>query len=114
MKTWDDWSDFELSKAVAKIVAHDGKVEVGNSVVHIHQYHNGVCIGWKTFDINSWADMGPVTEKHHISLMQPDEDDDRWNAIHWCDGGECMYDEYHKNPLRAAAIVFLMMNGVKP
>lgn len=89
MKTWDDWSDKEVSDSVAKI------------------YSNS----YLTRDYcSSWADMGPLIVAEKIALYPNKREE-------WC--ADCYYKSIdightHKNPLRAAAIVFLMMKGVKP
>lgn len=51
---------------------------------------------------NSWADAGPIIEKNHIDLICY-ELDACWGANK---GMPCAYDNH---PLRAAMIVFLMM-----
>lgn len=61
------------------------------------------------FDINNPADMWPIIFEHGISLLQQDNEDG-WCAFRWDDdNAEC----WHKNPLRAAAIVFLMMKDAE-
>lgn len=117
MKTWDDWSDFDLSLAVAKIVAIDGLVEHNDKAVHIHDYHNGVCLWWKTFWINNPADMWPIMLENGIGLVA--ENSKLIGATtssqqYYEPYGDIIYSYDHVNPLRAAAIVFLMMNGVNP
>ena len=64
------------------------------------------------FSINSWADMGPIITANKIDL--------RWNQTNedLCQAGTLSgrnYSPYsrHANPLRAAAIVYLMIGEEK-
>lgn len=57
---------------------------------------------------NSWADAGPIIEKHNISLLCSTMRSQKvWEAM-TPDGEEHCWAE--TNPLRAAMIVFLMMH----
>lgn len=69
---------------------------------------------------NNWADVGPIVVKNGISLINhwDSEDEDLeatiWSATTnvdktWCDSRSKGFDSTHKNPLRAAMIVFLEM-----
>lgn len=56
---------------------------------------------------NSWADAGPIIEARRIHLNP-------LYASDWCATTECdSFREINKNPLRAAMIVFLMMQESK-
>ena len=121
MKTWDDWSDFDISLAVAKFVAIDGLVESNGKSVHIPEYHKRICLGWKTFWVSNPADMWPIILQNDISLIN---DKGFYYATSNCyetfePHGLGVADGYFYSKakdkselLRAAAIVFLMMNGV--
>lgn len=126
MKTWDDWSDFDLSLAVAKInYPETASIWVGRVAVSFSDASAGG-FDVRYFDINSWADMGPIIVDSGISLIKLIDGyqaiSNSWDYIDitdrdgindCCIGNEAaMYG--HKNPLRAAAIAFLMMNGVNP
>lgn len=109
MKTWDDWSDFEINKAVV--------CALGLKILSIWTVNPNVFItlgsseaSKKVDYCNNPADMWPIIYNSGMSIQAPDEYFDEWHTsklgvnISYC----------HKNPLRAAAIVFLMMNGVNP
>jgi len=113
MKTWDDWSDFEVCFKVVELL--------GLRTCEGQHYkprvacwdENGFII---KFDINSWSDMGPLIVENRIAIApHPLRDDSR--GVWMCLGRDGYGNRFTKdgtNPLRAAAIVFLMMNGVKP
>lgn len=115
MNAWDDWSDFDLSFAVAKLVAIDRLVEHNGKAVHVHDYHNGVCLGWKTFWINSPADMWTIILENNI-VITPCMSANIGDATGYSEHQNPVIREFSDNSkaLRAAAIVFLMMNGVNP
>lgn len=115
MKTWDDCSDFDLSFELAKIVAIDGPVEHNSKSVHILDYHNGVCLGWKTFAINNPADMWSIILENNI-VITPCMGANIGDATGYSEHQNPIISEFNDNSkaLRAAAIVFLMMNGVNP
>lgn len=114
-KSWDDWSDFELSVAVAELISEDGAIDIRGGEVNIHQYHNELCVGWRSFSVNNWADMGQLIVGNEICICKVG---DNWMASNLKPSELGDYQvhtfKYHKNPLRAATIVFLMMKGVKP
>lgn len=123
MKTWDDWSDLDVSNKITELKNN------GDMSRHIkinglwHFSCSYVVQGIKFADIggnfkwipcphycNNPLDIWPIIYNNGMSIQAPDEYFDEWHAsklgvnISYC----------HKNPLRAAAIVFLMMNGVNP
>lgn len=116
MKTWDDWSDFDINLAVAK---KRGFVVSSNSNGHsaVDARGDDGYNAWFTLDYcNSWGDIGQIIQSKQIDLISPTAGGmSVWQA-------EKFYPEKlsgninasAKNPLRAAAIVFLMMNGVNP
>lgn len=58
---------------------------------------------------NSWADMGPVIYDSGISITQVEEKCAEWIVfLFWSD-----LEITDKNPLRAAAIVYLMMGDAE-
>jgi len=112
MKTWDDWSDFEINKAVAQanIMSFESMDEFRPEPYVWDEDSNAV------FDpCNSWSDMGPLIDEHGISMSPVG---DVWMANNYNPSSAGSFRTqtfaYHKNPLRSAAIVFLEMNGVKP
>lgn len=60
---------------------------------------------------NSWADGGPIIATNKISLIADDTTSD-WSSASvqdYCDEGAFRFGNCHANPLRAAMIVFLLM-----
>lgn len=116
MKTWDDWSDSEISKRIGIILNIVRKGKVGN-------YYARCCPDY----CNSWADIGPIIDDNGISLIKVKDGylavSQNWDYIdlngdsdieNYCIGLSDTSCYGHQNPLRASAIVFLMMNGVNP
>lgn len=119
MKTWDDWSDKDINARVTSIVFDlDGwqLTEKGCSFYHCgidgDGYYSQPVIDY----CNSWSGMGPLIVENNIGLNQPMpwEASLEWDANIFSDDGSVEYNAINTNPLRAAAIVFLEMNGVKP
>lgn len=101
MKNYSEISDFEINKAVATLQGYDTDVtqhfgDAGLSTVKTTEGRVNYC--------NSWSDAGPIIEQCRITL---DSDFDVWFAR---DDNHC---HTHANPLRAAMIVFLMMQESK-
>jgi len=113
MTDYSKLSDVEISLAVGKLVSRDGISVVGhNGNAFIHHYSEptdtfgAMCLGWKEVDYcNSWADAGPIIASNRISLRNRHEGD--WQAVNEWGVSHSYID---KNPLRAAMVVFLMMN----
>lgn len=104
-------SDFEINKCVAKIYGGFAlTLAVHNEPPSGKSFDPGV------FDpCNNPADAWPIIVENKI-MLSPRCADDEWKAqIHL--GSEDIFDNYasawHKNPLRAAMIVFLMMQESK-
>lgn len=106
---YDQMSDFEINRKVLEIktgvkplgYAHDADGRSACVVLHGNHY------AWFDF-CNSWADAGPIITKSKIWLREMygiwdakgfPADNHPFNQVTWKD----------KNPLRAAMIVFLMM-----
>lgn len=111
-----EMSDFEINKAVAIALGHkcyygDGSFTNGLMGSSVVVKGNGV-IGAVNF-CNSWADAGPIIEQNKISLA--------FDGVEWWadDKAKFICDDYvwkvdgeaSRNPIRAAMIVFLMMQG---
>ncbi|WEP47209.1 DUF2591 domain-containing protein [Cronobacter dublinensis subsp. infanticibi] len=114
-------SDFEINGRVASLTQSLGDHTQTSNETFIHEYADigeikGLCIGWKKFDpCNNPADAWPIIVGHAISLRAPSYKEG-WTADFTGgdedvnDGFEIDYFEsLHQNPLRAAMIVFLMM-----
>lgn len=100
MMDYSKMSDFEVNKMVSAYLW--GSVCSVDGVV-LHNEKDG------PFDpCNSWADAGPIIEKHNISLLCSTMRSQKvWEAM-TPDGEEHCWAE--TNPLRAAMIVYLMMH----
>lgn len=108
-------TDFEINKAVAIACGYpeencefgwEGKHDVGV------EWNEETGYPTKSFNYcNSWADAGPVIERNKITLY-PDETETFWISSGLPEKGFTV-TENHKNPLRAAMIVFLMMQEGK-
>lgn len=117
---YPEMSDFDINCAVAKSLGlKDFGIGLFSDEIRVHQV--GELAGDKfPFDpCKSWADAGPIIENNDISIIKLAT---KWMAITSGSGIEsylgeddspCLYGEgfefKHKNPLRAAMIVFLMM-----
>jgi len=112
MNKYDEMSDFEINKAVASAKNYSVIIDCGNSA--------SVYCGFKGLEstqderdyCNNPADMWPIIVENHMSVELP--------IPSICDTGTVtIYNHYGtdwyinfkqgENPLRAAAIVFLMM-----
>ena len=121
MKNYSEMSDFEINKAVALAVGY----QLSSDFQSLLDEFSPGCVNiiiegsQSTFNpCNSWADAGTIIKNNNISLVNAG---DEWIAAtrdvgmegylgdeHLClyGCGELVYD---KNPIRAAMIVFLMM-----
>ncbi|MGB2063563.1 MAG: phage protein NinX family protein [Marinomonas gallaica] len=118
---WDDVSDFEINQLLHKTkkaidldawiswVKNQGRSEssilFGENVYtqHVPDY------------CNLWAYMGPLIFRENLDVVSPNSWDDLWSVSKFnFETLEFEFECENANPLRAAAIVYLMMNGVKP
>ncbi|HDC4389216.1 TPA: DUF2591 domain-containing protein [Enterobacter cloacae] len=112
-------SDFEINGLVSKLTQRFGDFTQAGNKTFIHEYSDvghmkGICIGWKEFDpCNNPADAWPIIIENKV-MLSPHCADDEWKAQIYL-GRDDILDNYasawHKNPLRAAMIVFLMKQG---
>jgi len=102
MIDYNEWTDFEINKAVCKIVKNTSSlIEEGAGGCAI--YGDGI-FRLPFAPCRKWLDAGPIIEDNDISLRKDAHDDwycHRYDEGEWVIGG--------KDPLRAAMIVFLMM-----
>lgn len=114
-----DMSDFEINKAVGEI-ALEGKwaCKPGHSGNESDLWYYGSVDTFVTpycqlpDYCNSWADAGPIIMGNKICLScYPHRND--WDAFTLSDKGYAEETTYDENPLRAAMIVFLMMQEGK-
>lgn len=108
-------SDFEINYEVLAVIEPDVEhMQLSadqKSFFHCGHDGNGFYETAIPDYCNSWADAGPIIQKHGITLAFFD---DEWTAdfdayfvdgVEWNIGGVA-----DKNPLRAAMIVYLMMH----
>lgn len=103
-------SDFEINGRVARATQKIGDFTQARGKTLIHEHEDvgefkNICIGWKEFDpCNNAADAWPIVVENGISLRKLHNG--KWRAINeWGDS----HQHDHENPLRAYAVVFLMM-----
>jgi hypothetical protein len=103
---YSEMSDFEIDKAVAEIIFPDMKITnfAGEAVVWDEKNNTRV-----VRYCHSWADAGPIIEASKIKLEFRHDCNDFWLAASSL--GEHAF--LQKTPLRAAMIVFLMMQESK-
>lgn len=102
MKDWDKLSDRIIDRLILVSLYGDGDKDIEKS--------------WRRGNFNycnSWADMGPIIERERLDI-EASLTCDEWLCCKLDEDGFFIVAESHKNPLRAAAIVYLEMNGVKP
>lgn len=118
MKTWDDRSDFEINCGVAIALGCDVVIEFAHSSTSVYCGYEGLESTQDERDYcNKPADMWPIMLKNGIGIVA--ENGKLIGATtssqqYYEPYGDIIYSYDHVNPLRAAAIVFLMMNGVNP
>lgn len=117
---YENMSDFEINKSVAELRYQDCiELEVfqnsyNSSVADV--VSQGVHI--TSFDFNNPSDAWLIITENKISLI---EEGDKWGAylgfelLENMEGGGCDFSHgwSDKNPLRAAMIVYLMMQEAK-
>lgn len=112
MTDYSKMSDFEINLSVAKLtINYDDLSPSPLSGTPVVQWGDGS--NWHHFDpCNSWADAGPIISSNRI-MLNPYCADELWKAeIPVADDGfmKTYAVNYNANPLRAAMIVFLIMN----
>lgn len=121
-----EMSDFEINGMVASATQRFGDYTQARGLTFIHEYGEPVgefgalCLGWKEFDpCKSWADAGPIIAENQISLVF-DADLMIEPPAHWVmcrhvnkNGDVAEHYAQPNKPLRAAMIVFLMMQEPK-
>ena len=129
MKTWDDWSDEELSSEIMGVVHGEQVKHWCLSDCGEYVYDCGPAgdqfYQVPVLNINNWSDMGPIVAESGVSLIKLGGDyiavGGQWDYIDIsehddaedCCIGANVIRYAHKNPLRAAAVVFLELNGIK-
>lgn len=112
-------SDAQISQRVGAIISRDQLSVIGaNGKAFIHHYgapvgdYGSLCLGWVEFDpCNSWADAGPIIQHNSIGIMPfKNYESEAWQLSAGLLSNTTVKD---KSPLRAAMIVFLMMQEEK-
>lgn len=112
MINYDEMSDFDINIRVGNIL-HERCEKGSDNQACIPDIlgNHGLCVGWRVFDpCNSWVDAGIVIHSNDISLISRRANGE-WKAeLFLCrkDSFDTYATCFHKNPLRAAMIVFLM------
>ena len=98
-------SDFDINRLIAESLGQDWSGITADS----YQAYPGL----KDY-CNSWADMGPLLKPNNISIVNEFKEkpcalvlDDLTDLMDW--GGE--FQCFHVNELRAAAIVYILIQG---
>lgn len=120
MKTWDDWSDEAIDVKVTRIVFGCSGWAVTSDANKLCRFDENNRLLYTQEVIkycNSWANIGQILLDKGIGMVA--ENGKLIGATtssqqYYEPYGDTIYSHDHVNPLRAAAIVFLMMNGVNP
>lgn len=121
MNKYRDKSDFEINKAVAKIIFTDSEYYVIKQSMEVVKFQNGSGKGiCHVFDpCNNPADAMPIVFENNISLHAPCLKEG-WMAEYTGSGDDVndgfqvdYFDSHNQNPLRAAMEVFLMMKDAE-
>jgi hypothetical protein len=112
---YEEMSDFEINGKVAEFVI--GAIWFLEASKNSHSaifVTNHMGSGREFDPCNSWADAGPIIQSNYISIVEYVRHnpacvrEEWWEADRFAD-----MNVKHKNPLRAAMIVFLMMKESK-
>lgn len=119
---YEKLSDFEINGLIAMRTQKVGDFTQARGLNFIHEYRNpvegygAICLGWKEFDpCNNPADAWPVIVENEIDIIQNNGQDCALatNSAVMMMGGDDVFISQDINPLRAAMIVFLMMQESK-
>ena len=124
MKAWDDWSDDEISSKIMGVL-HGDQVEnwcLSDCGKYVYDCGPTGDQFYKVdvFDINNWSDMGPLAMRSNISITPPCNNRETEGVATGIEFGKNYVRHHHsffasnEGATRAAAIVFLMLNGVSP
>jgi len=104
MTKYNDMTDFEINKLVAeKLGIPWGEVNLTPS--HSQLFRHDTYPIRQFNPCNSWSDMGPIIEREKIGIHVGKVAPNMWFAL----SRDEWFVENDKNPLRAAAIVYLML-----
>jgi len=107
-----EMSDLQVNIAVASKLAVNAKVEDGALFTSkIHDGENVISVTTVTDFCNNPSDTWPIIVENGVCITSPAVDGERWRAMIYTSNKNYSWSD--KNPLRAAMIVFLMMNEDK-
>lgn len=113
MKGYNEMSDFELSKLVFfKSGKQYEDYEANPFPEDSSSFSYGDGANWHEFDINNPSDMWPLIVENGICI-HVDKAGINSYANTFDSNGYCKNEFYDKNPLRAVAIVYLMIKDEK-
>lgn len=110
---YEEMSDLQINLLVADAIGVDAAENSG--VVYGAVKHGGdnvVSVIGVVDYCNNPSDAWPIISESKINLVSPIETRNSWTASHTKGGGNWNLNDasvVHENPLRAAMIVFLMM-----
>ena len=104
MSEWKNKSDAEINMSVEKLTGMYCE-DVAGKYTPTCNYCNNPSDAWNIIIENK------ISINHGMTLIS--DGDYKWHENWFCGNGKGI-DCQDKNPLRAAMIVFLEMNGVKP
>ena len=121
MTDYSKMSDFEINGLIAKHTQKVGDFTQSRGLTFIHECGKPVsgfgalCLGWKEFDpCNNPADAWQIIVKNHISICSyVIHNHGMVRREYWEADVFTEHKCTDKNPLRAAMIVFLMMQEKK-
>lgn len=99
---YEEMSDFEINKRVAIAAGLDWSREPVQKIIHVHSGKGNVYVPFSP--CNNPSDAWPIVVEKRITLKPYDDKNSGWFAT-----TDTSFFVDHMNPLRAAMIVFLMM-----
>ena len=110
MNNYIEITDFEINLAVAKLYLPYEHINENPAIGNFVEWGDGT--RWNQFDpCNSWADAGQIIEREKINIEYRYDCNGFWLAGFGPGKGSKAF--LQKKPLRAAMIVFLMMQESK-
>lgn len=115
---YEDMSDFEINGYVSMYMHGFSWIEFVDGCVSSVKCGNEGSPGFAMIEVcdycNNPSDAWQIIMENHITIFSPDynKGDSDWRSELY-DSDEGVFDFTDKNPLRAAIIVFLMMQEAK-
>ena len=109
-------SDLQINKLVAvangeyqEIPNYGEAVMVGDKYCYYDDARN-ICECHADY-CDNWADMGPIIHSARIGIQSPWTGSNIWRACNRGGDDFVQFESSHENILRAAAIVYILMQG---